>query len=111
MKLKINSSDIIKGKFANTIAIVEGFIKESEGDIKNNTNYRASSVNQRMKSIKQTLYEDLQNLANQLELSTDEIPINNNVQKQNDFGTSGYSSPTEETSNDKNKVSFSVNPV
>ena len=63
LKIKADTLDILKGKFAETIAKIEGVYKEAEGDIKVDQRYTAEGVYSRAKSIRQAFYHDLELLA------------------------------------------------
>lgn len=64
--IKTNNEEILKAKFNNTIAKVEGYLQESRGDISIGTTYKAVAVHGRMEKIKECLMNDLAQLAKDL---------------------------------------------
>ena len=68
--LKINCSieEILRGKFSDTIARINGYVAESRGDMENDTTYAARSVNGRMCRIQETFEEDLEKLIKDITL-------------------------------------------
>lgn len=67
LKIKTSSHEILKGKFADTIAKIEGVYKEAKGDLETNTKYSANAVFGRVENIKNAFYKDLENLSKDIE--------------------------------------------
>ena len=66
IKIKTNNEEILKAKFNDTIAKIEGYLTEAKGDISINTTYRASAVHARIEKIKDCFIKDLTQLAKDL---------------------------------------------
>ena len=66
IKIKTNNEEILKAKFNDTIAKIEGYLTEAKGDISINTTYRASAVHNRIEKIKDCFIKDLTQLAKDL---------------------------------------------
>ena len=60
---------ILKGKFANTIAKIEGVCSEAKGDIESRTSYGAKAVFGRADNIRDSFYNDLRTLAIEIDNS------------------------------------------
>jgi hypothetical protein len=71
IKIKTNNEEILKAKFNDTIAKIEGYLTEAKGDISINTTYRASAVHNRIEKIKDCFMNDLANLAKDLKTDDD----------------------------------------
>jgi hypothetical protein len=63
LKIKADTLDILKGKFAETIAKIEGVYTEAKGDMKVNQSYSPLAVFNRANSIRDAFYKDLENLS------------------------------------------------
>lgn len=70
INIKVNNEEILKAKFNDTIARIEGYLTEARGDINVGTKYQATAVHSRIENIKKTFMNDLAKLAK--DLTTDE---------------------------------------
>lgn len=67
IKIKTDTTEILMGKFAETISKIEGVYQEAEGDLKVDQRYTASGVYRRISEIRNTFYEDLRRLSKDIE--------------------------------------------
>jgi len=63
MKLKVNTEELVKSKMTRTLAIIEGYYREAQGDLSINQSYSANAVYRRMNDIRVAIYTDIHNLA------------------------------------------------
>lgn len=68
LKVKVNTKDLLNGKFSNTIATINGYVKEAEGDCATYITYGAPAVSRRMNDIQRAFEKDLANLAKEIEI-------------------------------------------
>ena len=68
LKIKTDTTEILKGKFAETIAKIEGVYKEAKGDLAVEQTYTAKAVYVRAESIRESFYNDLKNLAKDIQV-------------------------------------------
>jgi len=67
IKIKISTEEMLNAKFKDTLVTIEGYLKESEGDMSTGISYGASAVNSRMGKIKLALLNDLKEMAKSIE--------------------------------------------
>ena len=70
INIKVNNEEILKAKFNDTIARIEGYLTEARGDINVGMKYKATAVHSRIENIKKCFMNDLAKLAK--DLTTDE---------------------------------------
>jgi hypothetical protein len=68
IKVKVSADDVIKGKFAATIAAINGVFKEAKGDVEVGQSYSAKAVASRIERIKETFERDLAELGRSISL-------------------------------------------
>lgn len=68
IKVKVSTDDILKGKFAATIAAINGVYKEAQGDIQVRQTWSPEAVAQRTERIKTAFESDLKNLGQSISL-------------------------------------------
>lgn len=68
-EIKVDSSEVIKAKFMNTLNELEGYVTESRGDMEIGTTYSARAVHTRMSKIKDKLMSDIYELAKDIKCS------------------------------------------
>jgi predicted DNA-binding transcriptional regulator len=66
--IKTDTRELVKSKFTETIAIVEGYFREAKGDVAVGQTYTANAVYSRMARIKETLMKDLEKLAKDIQI-------------------------------------------
>jgi hypothetical protein len=69
IKVKIQTEDVLRGKFSKTIAAIEGVLREAKGDKEVNQSYTANGVYGRAERIKEAFETDLESLSKEIELT------------------------------------------
>ena len=57
--ISMSPRELVRAKFQDTLAVVQGYIQEAKGDIDVNQNYSANAVYRRMIAIKEALENDI----------------------------------------------------
>ena len=60
--IKLSPKEIVEAKFKDTLVVIEGYLKEAEGDIQTRQTYGAPGVYRRIRDIKDALEKDLREL-------------------------------------------------
>ena len=79
IKLKVNNEEIVRSKFINTIAKLEGYATEARGDLSHGTSYSANAVHKRMEAIKDAFYKDIEAFAKDIKLGAGPKSIGSNT--------------------------------
>jgi len=69
IKLTVSPEEAVAAKFHGTIALVDGYLREANANIKDGTDYSATAVRNRMNDIKTALCKDLQTMASSIRSS------------------------------------------
>ena len=68
MRIKVSNEEIVKAKFSQTIAKIEGYLTEARGDVSHGTSYSANAVYRRMQAIQEAFYKDIEQFAKDLKV-------------------------------------------
>jgi hypothetical protein len=60
--INLTPKEILDAKFKDTLVVIEGYLKEAEGDIPARQTYGAQGVYRRIRDIKDALEKDLREL-------------------------------------------------
>ena len=82
MQLKINTLDVLKGKFSATLQKVQGYLSEAKGDEEVRQSYNATAVSGRMRKIKDALDEDILNLSREITLPSEGFTVKTRIYEQ-----------------------------
>lgn len=73
VKIKVTAEEILAGKFRKTIESLNGYLQEARGDRENGTSWSAKAVHSRLSTLKENFDRDLRSLAEDLDLSGDDV--------------------------------------
>ncbi len=67
LTISFTNEEIVRSKFATTLEILNGYIQEAKGDIKEDLQYGPNIVRDRLIEIKDALVDDMRDLVKSME--------------------------------------------
>lgn len=71
LTINLTPKEILDAKFKDSLVVIEGYLKEAEGDMEISTEYRATAVYNRIRDIKNALTRDLRELEKEITVVND----------------------------------------